>query len=271
VATADGSLPGSGMRTPFTRPPRNRSWRPSSQSVGPSPNKAACAHEPGGGDKGVRGDRILHARRKKTPSRCRRCGRRSGKRAVKRDSPQSRLRIGRPRADRCLLRASSGVRRRGWKRRHSGRARSREVSGRGRRLGEVRKVFAWPHRRAGKRREHECSSGKRFRSAEVDWTHRRSRRPGALTGRTSDTRGLARTNHRPAHDARSTGTASEHGARAFEASSNHGDVDWLKPHAQASSGSHPEGCGLGDSGSPRAASARFPIRKKGVRVVDAPP
>jgi len=91
VATADGSLPGSGMRTPFTRPPRNRSWRPSSQSARHSPNKAACAHEPGGGDKGVRSDRILHTRRKKTPSRRRRCGRRSGKRAVKRDSPQSRL------------------------------------------------------------------------------------------------------------------------------------------------------------------------------------
>jgi len=36
--------------------------------------------------------------------------------------------------------------------------------------------------------------------------------------------------------------------------------------AQASSGSHPEGCGLGDSGSPRAASARLPIRRKGVRA-----
>jgi len=34
VATADGRHPGSGMRTPFTRPPRNRSWRPSSQSMG---------------------------------------------------------------------------------------------------------------------------------------------------------------------------------------------------------------------------------------------
>jgi len=42
----------------------------------------------------------------------------------------------------------------------------------------------------------------------------------------------------------------------------------LTLRAQASSGSHPEGCGLGDSGSPRAASAqtiRYDV--KGVRVV----
>jgi hypothetical protein len=44
-----------------------------------------------------------------------------------------------------------------------------------------------------------------------------------------------------------------------------------KPHAQASSDSIPERYGLGDSGSPRAASARRPIRWKGVRVVDALP
>jgi len=45
----------------------------------------------------------------------------------------------------------------------------------------------------------------------------------------------------------------------------------LTLRAQASSGSHPEGCGLGDSGSPRVASAWQPIRWKGVRVVDVPP
>jgi len=62
---------------------------------------------------------------------------------------------------------------------------------------------------------------------------------------------------------------SQDDARAIEASSNHGDADWFRPHAQASSGSHPEGCGLGDSGSPRATSARSSIRWKGVRVEDA--
>jgi hypothetical protein len=41
----------------------------------------------------------------------------------------------------------------------------------------------------------------------------------------------------------------------------------FKPHAQASSGSHPEGCGLGDSGSPRATSARsYSTRWKRVRA-----
>jgi len=65
--------------------------------------------------------------------------------------------------------------------------------------------------------------------------------------------------------------SSDNGARALEASSNHEEADELRPHAQASAGSHPEGCGLGDSGSPRATSARFPIRRKGVRVENTPP
>jgi len=41
VAAADGRHPGSGMRTPFTRPPRNRSWRPPGHRVGFAPRKGA--------------------------------------------------------------------------------------------------------------------------------------------------------------------------------------------------------------------------------------
>jgi len=106
VATADGRLPGSGMRTPFTRPPRNRSWRPSSQSVGLA-QKAARAHEPGGGDRGVRGERYPSRGTEENAVARRRSGRRSGKRAVKRGSPQSHLASGGPEPPGAWLRASS--------------------------------------------------------------------------------------------------------------------------------------------------------------------
>jgi len=76
------------------------------------------------------------------------------------------------------------------------------------------------------------------------------------TKRTSDTRDLARRNRIPARQA----DCEENERRRCAgrgAPSNHGDADWLKPYAQASSGSHPEGCGLGDSRSPRAASGGY--------------
>jgi len=91
AVTTDGRHPGSGMRTPFTRPPRNRSRRPSSHSVDPPPERAAHAHEPGGGDRGVRGERHSWLETEENAVTCPGSERRSGKRAVKRGSPQSRL------------------------------------------------------------------------------------------------------------------------------------------------------------------------------------
>jgi len=117
--------------------------------------------------------------------------------------------------------------------------------------------------------EHECSSWNGF---GVQKSIERS------VGRDARGRYQAHHGHARPSSKDSLATRLTHGAakrtsqgdaRAIEASSNHGDADWFRPHAQASSGSHPEGCGLGDSGSPRAASARLSIRWKGVRVEDA--
>jgi len=79
----------------------------------------------------------------------------------------------------------------------------------------------------------------------------------------SDTRGLARKNHSrlTRHLRRKRANTVRGPAKRFRP----GRAGWSRPHAQASSGSHPEGCGLVDSGSPRAASVWLPIRWKGVR------
>jgi hypothetical protein len=42
-------------RTPFTRPPRNRSWRPPDQRA--DSKKSEPTRRAGGGDRGVRGGR----------------------------------------------------------------------------------------------------------------------------------------------------------------------------------------------------------------------
>jgi hypothetical protein len=117
--------------------------------------------------------------------------------------------------------------------------------------------------------EHECSSWNGFGVQKSI---------GRIAGRDARGRYQAHQGHArpstkesPSRDMAAGTKSNEDGARASFSSSNHGDADWFRLRAQASSGSHPEGCGLEDSGSPRAASARLPIRWKGVRVVDASP
>jgi len=172
---------------------------------------------------------------------------------VKRDSPQSRLHRAAPSlpvpAPLVFGRAEQHAKKTfAWT--------STEPQGSGTRatLERAPKGFARGHGR--------CAGKRRSTSARVGTVSEcRSRSdaspvatPVGATKRTSDTRDLARriAGARQGNCERS----SEDGARTLEAFSNHGDADWSKPHAQASSGSHPEGCGLGDSGSPRAASAR---------------
>jgi len=144
----------------------------------PRPKRAPRA-EPGGGDKGVRGERNRLAHEGRERPRMRATGRRSGKRAVKRGSPRSRLQRAAP----SLPLPASRV---------SGRAKQ-----------HAKKTFAWSGtepRGSGTRatlerapkglaRDSVAAPGndgarvlewERFRSAEVDRTHRRSRRPRAL-------------------------------------------------------------------------------------------
>jgi len=214
------------------------------------------AYEQEGGDKGVRGERDRFEAEGRQRPRTRSTGRRSGRRAVKRGSPRSRLHRKAP----------------------SPKVPAPRVSGRAE--PHAKTTFAWSStepqgsgkratlrgRCAGNRRS-TSARVERFRSAEVDRTHRRSRRPVEMCAekRTAGTRDLARTN-------RGSRTRPPGGSRAKTVRgpsprlSKKGDAGWSKPPAQASSGSHPEGCGLGDSGSPRAASGRLPIRWKGVRV-----
>jgi hypothetical protein len=160
--------------------------------------------EPGGGDRGARGDRHCHARRKKTPSRA--SSGRAPKWETRREArfPPASFRIGGPELPGASLgrpRANKGDGGRDATVNGHGAERLRdEGDGRARSKG-----IAGPNRRAGNRREHECSSGKRFRSAEVDRTHRGRDARGSLPRRPSDTRGLARTNHGPGHDAQSGG------------------------------------------------------------------
>jgi len=64
-------------------------------------------------------------------------------------------------------------------------------------LGRAPKGTARADHRGREATKHECSSWLRFRSADVDRTHRRSRRPRGAFGRTKDTRDLARRKHTP--------------------------------------------------------------------------
>jgi hypothetical protein len=84
----DGRHLGSGKRTPFTRPPRNRSRRPTSARVepataGPRPRNSAEAT-------GVSEIALKRRRGKKMPPCAQLRGRRSGRRVVNRDAPQPR-------------------------------------------------------------------------------------------------------------------------------------------------------------------------------------
>jgi hypothetical protein len=88
VATERRHL-GSEKRTPFTRPPRNRSWRPPSHGMEPLA-RASPRPGRGGGDRGARGGWwvALGGRQRHRVAIAR--SHRSGNRAVKRGSPQSR-------------------------------------------------------------------------------------------------------------------------------------------------------------------------------------
>jgi hypothetical protein len=175
-AASDGRHLGSGKRTPFTRPPRNRSWRPSSHSVGIASatpcsrarrRRQRCQRQP-----------LERARRKKTPSRKRISGCRSGSRAVKRDSPQPRSHRAAPSfpvtSPRVFGRAERGAKEDFSRERARAARLGRRASTRARRkASRGYSSLRWEAAEQG------CSSWK-FRSAEVDRTHRRSRRPWAL-------------------------------------------------------------------------------------------
>jgi len=175
VATDGGRHPRSGMRTPFTRPPRNRSRRPPSHRVEPH------AHELGGGDRGARGERYRFEDEGRQRPRPRTTGRRSGKRAVKRGSPQPRLRRTAPSPKTPASRVS-GPAEQHAKKTFAWSSTKPQGSGTRATLARGRKASREQSRCAGKRR----STGarvERFRSAEVDRTDLRSRRPGALLAR----------------------------------------------------------------------------------------
>jgi hypothetical protein len=201
VAAADGRRSGSGMRTPFTRPPRNRSWRPSSHRVScrkSSPRSRARRRRQERQRRTVLGTR---GGRKRRPVNCW-SGRRSEKRAVKRASPQSRLHRAAPSLPVPVSRVF-GRARQYAKKTFVWMGTEPQGSGTRARLGRAPKGLArannslrWEATRA------RVLEWKRFRSAEVDRTHRRSRRPRSATKRTTETRGLARRSHCKAHDAR---------------------------------------------------------------------
>jgi hypothetical protein len=229
----------------------------------------AHAREPGRGDRSARGERnrlVLEGRER---PRRRATARRSGKRAVKRASPRSRLRGAAPSLPRLLcssLDVRSSTRKDARVVGH-GAARLRDESG-------PRADAERPPRYGTLRREtteYGCSSRNGF---GVQKSIGRIAGRDARESAPSATHGHARLSSK---ESRGQGTAparrsSEDGARASRrAATIMVTREGSKPHAQASSGSHPEGCGLGDSGSPRAASVWLPVRWKGVRVVNVSP
>jgi len=179
AATADGRHPGSGMRTPFTRPPRNRSWRPSSQDMGLAPKggprRRARRRRQGRQRRSVS---FTRGGRKRRPARRYRAPKWEARREA-RFSPVSSasggpsLPVPAPRVfGRAGERAKKTLARMSTEPRGSG---TRAVLGQAPK-GPAREI----DRRAGKRREARVLEWERFRSAEVDRSHRRSRRPWAL-------------------------------------------------------------------------------------------
>jgi len=65
VASVGGRHPGSAMRTPFTRPPRNRSWRPSSPCAGAGKSARTTARRRRQGCQRRQGFRFSHGGRKR--------------------------------------------------------------------------------------------------------------------------------------------------------------------------------------------------------------
>jgi len=161
------------------------------------------AHEPGGGDRGVRGERNRPAPEGRRPPRVRATGRRSGKRAVKRGSPRSRLQRAAPSlplpAPARLRTGESSTR----KRRSRGRARSREAPGRERRSRGAERLRASKLANAkaflgsSLRREtteHECSSRNGF-GVQKSIGRTAGRDPRNARKRKTDRRDLARRSH----------------------------------------------------------------------------
>jgi hypothetical protein len=140
---------------------------------------------------------LLRARRKKTPSRVVGNGRRSGKRAVKRGSPQSHLVSGGPEPPGTLLRASSDGRRSTPEKTLAWVGTEPQGSGTRAILGRAPQGLAPGNGRcAGKRREHECSSRNGF-GVQKSIGRIAAATPEGATKRTPETRDLARTNRQP--------------------------------------------------------------------------
>jgi hypothetical protein len=156
---------------PFTRPARNRSWRPSSYARLASPKTAVRANEPEGGDRGARGERNRFAHEERERPRAGSSGSRSEKRAVKRASAQPRLASAGPSPPACHVvpRMAQVSRLRTRDRRRA--LRRRGVAKEDVRAGEHGAARS-PESRAGNTAKHGCSSRKRVRSAEVGRTSR---------------------------------------------------------------------------------------------------
>jgi hypothetical protein len=150
-ATADGRHLRSGKRTPFTRPPRNRSRRPSNHARSP----LGIARTGEGGDRDARGSlRSLAAEDNAAASESRSC--RSGCARRETRTPPGLVRIGRPRASRCAVVSQVGILRESYGREERG---------------------AFRHARTSTRREPRYESGSPARSP---MRHRTDSRLAAL-------------------------------------------------------------------------------------------
>jgi len=94
VAAAGGRHPGSAKRTPFTRPPRNRSWRPPDRAR--LSLKREARRREGGGDRDAIGGWTRTCVEEENASLRAPASHRSGSHAVKRGSPRPRLRQAAP-------------------------------------------------------------------------------------------------------------------------------------------------------------------------------
>jgi hypothetical protein len=155
AASVGGRHPGSEMRTPFTRPPRNRSWRPSRpRAERKNPSRTNGTEEATRVPAAI-GVSISHGGRKRRRVRIVRSPKRESRREA-RFSPASFASGGPelPGARHARLRTGGAARE---KRRSRGRARSLAAPGRERAFARSPKGIArWPLRR--ETAKHECSS-----------------------------------------------------------------------------------------------------------------
>jgi len=175
-AAADGRHLGSGKRTPFTRPPRNRSWRPPSHSAGTRNREPALTSKEEA--TGVP-EAIVRSGAAEENALARRIVRlpKWESRRETRLSPAS-FASGGPSCPVPSSRVFGRAERRAEEDNSRERASSREARKRERAPQERREASrGFKARCAGKRRSTSARVGM-FRSAEVDRTHRRSRRLG---------------------------------------------------------------------------------------------